>query len=172
MQVTEILTHTPLWVWGLLLYLVYVGVRLLSPTTVSPKGMLLMPSIFLLWGIYGIFNRLAMPWTALFIFAIALIVGLLLGKIVMAIQKPAMLDTETGMVQRPGSVVPIIVILLSFGCLYCLNVCAAYHPDSVKELNFTAIYSVISGLTSGFFWGMSWSILMKTFAGSVMRPAD
>lgn len=172
MQVTEILTHTPLWVWVLLVYLVYCGVRLLSPSTVSPKRMLLMPSIFLLWGIYGIFNRLYMPWAALLIFAVALLVGLLLGRALMAMQKPAMLDGETGMVQLPGSVVPIIFILLSFGCLYCLNVYAAYYPDSVKELNFTAIYSVTSGLTSGFFWGMSWAVLMKTFAGSVMRPAD
>lgn len=98
MQVTEILTHTPWWVWVLLVYLVYVGVRLLSPTTVSPKGMLLMPSIFLLWGIYGIFNKLAMPWTALLIFAVALIVGLLLGRILMAMQQPAIFDSGTGMV--------------------------------------------------------------------------
>ncbi|MDR2310825.1 MAG: hypothetical protein LBE54_07555 [Brucellaceae bacterium] len=172
MQVTEILTHTPWWVWVLLVYLVYVGVRLLSPTTVSPKGMLLMPSIFLLWGIYGIFNKLAMPWTALLIFAVALIVGLLLGRILMAMQQPAMLDSETGMVQRPGSVVPIIVILLNFGCLYGLSVYAAYHPNSLQELNFTAIYSVDLGLTSGFFWGISWVILMKAFASYDMHAAD
>jgi hypothetical protein len=172
MQLTEILTHTPWWVWVLLVYLVYRGICLLSPTSISPKRILLMPSIFLLWGIYGMFNKLAMPWTALFIFAIALIVGLLLGKTVMAMQQPAIFDSATGMVQRPGSVVPIIIILLNFGCLYSLNVYAAYHPDSLRELNFTAIYSVTSGLADGFFWGMSLAILMKAFAGYDMHPAD
>lgn len=171
MQLTEIVTHTPWWVWVLLLYLVYRGICLLSPTTVSPRGMLLMPSIFLLWGIYGIFNKLAMSWTALLIFAVALIVGLLLGKTVMAMQQPAIFDSVTGMVQRPGSVVPIIVILLNFCCIYSLNVYAGYYPDSLRELNFTAIYSVTSGLADGFFWGMSLTILMKAFTGSVMRPA-
>lgn len=113
-----------------------------------------------------------MPWVALLIFAIALIVGLLLGRILMTMQQPALLDSETGMVQRPGSVVPMIVILLNFSCLYSLNVYAAYHLDSVKELNFTAVYSVTSGLTSGFFWGISLAILMKAFAGYGMHPAD
>ncbi|MDM7850802.1 DUF6622 family protein [Pseudochrobactrum kiredjianiae] len=171
MQLTEIVTHTPWWVWVLLVYLVYRGICLLSMTNISPKRMLLMPSIFLIWGIYGMFNKLYMPWSALFIFAIALIVGLLLGKTVMAMQPPAIFDSTTGMVQRPGSVVPIIVILLNFGCLYSLNVYAGYHPDSLRELNFTAIYSVTSGLADGFFWGMSLTILMKAFTGSVMRPA-
>ncbi|WP_445378911.1 DUF6622 family protein [Pseudochrobactrum asaccharolyticum] len=172
MQLTEILTHTPWWVWVLLVYLVYRGICLLSPTNISPKRMLLMPSVFLLWSIYGMFNKLYMPWTAFFIFVFALIAGLLLGKTIMVMQQPAIFDRVTGMVQRPGSVVPIIAILLNFSCLYGMNVYAGYHPDSIRELNFTVIYSVTSGLADGFFWGMSLAVLIKAFTGYGMHAAD
>ena len=169
MQLIEIVMHTPWWVWVLLAYLIYSGVSLLSPNETSLWRMLLMPCIFLLWGIYGIFSKLHMPWTALLIYVAALIAGLFLGKFIMAKRRPAVLDAATGMVQRPGSKVPLVVVLFSFSCLYIVNVYAAYHPESPAELKFVVIYSLASGLAAGVFLGISIAGIMKALLGTVVR---
>ena len=171
MQLTEILTHTPWWVWVLLVYLVYCGVRLLSPNEISPHGMLLMPCIFLLWGVYGIFHKYSMPWTALLIFTGASLVGLFFGAVIAMRWRPVTFNKMTGMIQRPGSAMPLILILINFSCLYVLNVYAGYHPDSFTKMKFVAIYCIISGVANGLFWGMTVANLMKVQSDSTERFA-
>lgn len=169
MQIKEILINTPWWVWGLLAYLIYCGISLLSSNQTKPQKMLLIPCIFLIWSIYGIFSKFYMPWTALLFFVVALIAGYLLGKIIMMSQPPSTLNKETGMIHRSGSVIPLIIIITSFICLYVLNVYAALHPVSLAELKFTGIFSCASGLSSGLFWGIFVTNLTKAFGVKSVR---
>lgn len=172
MLLMEIVTHTPWWVWVLFVYLVYCGVRLLSPREISRRQILLMPGIFLLWAVYGIFNKFYMPWTALLIFIAASLVGLLFGAVIAMKWWPVTLNKAKGVIQSSGSVIPLVFILINFSCLYVLNVYAAYHPASFADLQFTAVYSAASGVANGLFWGMSLANLRQAFAGRDMRSAD
>lgn len=169
MQIKEILINTPWWVWVLFAYLVYRGISLLSPNQISPQRMLLMPCIFLIWSVYGIFSRLDMPWMALLVFMLALAAGMLLGRIIMRGQPCAIVDSNTGMIQRPGSVIPLIIILMNFSFLYILNVYAGYHPESLAEIKFTVIFSAASGLADGLFWGIFVTNLTKAFGVKSVR---
>lgn len=164
MQIKEILINTPWWVWALFVYLVYRGISLLSPNQISPQRMLIMPCIFLIWSVYGIFNKLHMPWLALLVFAIAIVAGLLVGRIIMQGQPAATKNVETGMIHRAGSVIPLIIILVNFSFQYIFNNYAAFHPNAVAELNFIIIYSAICGLADGLFWGVFVTNLTKSIS--------
>lgn len=172
MRLTEIVTHTPWWVWVLFVYLVYCGVRHLSPREFSCRQILLMPGIFLLWAVYGIFNKFYMPWMALLIFVAASLAGLLLGAVIAMKWRSVSLSKAKGMIQCPGSVIPLVFILINFSCLYVLNVYAAYHQDSFVSLSFTAVYSAASGVANGLFWGMSLATLGQALAIFAIQPAD
>lgn len=162
MQIKEILINTPWWVWGLFIYLVYRGIALLSPNEISPQRMLIMPCLFLVWSVYGIFHKLHMPWLALLVFAVAIGAGLLTGRIIMLGQPAAIRNTETGIIHRAGSTIPLIIILVNFSFQYILNVYIAFHPNAVAELNFTIFYSAVCGLADGLFWGVFVANLTKS----------
>ncbi len=53
MFVITVLRHTPIWVWVLLAFLIYRGIMMLRPREVSPSRMLIIPVVFLVWGLTG-----------------------------------------------------------------------------------------------------------------------
>lgn len=59
-----ILRHTPYWVWTILGYLIYVGVKASRPRQQSLVRMLVVPMIFMVWGISAIFHTLRLPLEA------------------------------------------------------------------------------------------------------------
>ncbi|MFJ5457730.1 DUF6622 family protein [Pectobacterium sp. CHL-2024] len=59
-----ILRHTPYWVWIVLGYLIYAGVKASQPRQQSLVRMLVVPMIFMAWGISAIFHTLQLPLAA------------------------------------------------------------------------------------------------------------
>lgn len=49
--VSGIVTHTPLWAWLLLAYLVCQGIKAMQPRTTSVWRALILPVIFIVWGV-------------------------------------------------------------------------------------------------------------------------
>ena len=46
-----IITHTPLWAWALLAYLVWQGIKGMQPRTTTIWRALIVPAIFIVWGL-------------------------------------------------------------------------------------------------------------------------
>nr|WP_234932178.1 DUF6622 family protein [Pectobacterium carotovorum] len=74
-----ILRHTPYWVWIVLGYLIYVGVKASRPRQQSLARMLVVPMVFMVWGISAIFHTLRLPLAAAGGFLLALTIGLCIG---------------------------------------------------------------------------------------------
>lgn len=49
-----ILTHTPVWVWVLFIFLVSRGLNARKPATVTLEKLAIIPAIFLIWDIYDL----------------------------------------------------------------------------------------------------------------------
>jgi hypothetical protein len=50
----QILIHTPVWVWPLLAYLVWMGIKAMRPRTTAVQRSLIVPAIFIIWGLSGL----------------------------------------------------------------------------------------------------------------------
>jgi len=89
----QILTHTPIWVFPLLAWLVWQGIKAMRPRTVTIWRSLIVPAIFIVWGLSRLFSRqqdvmwLFVSWLAAA--AILLVIGLLTAR-------PIELDHTTG----------------------------------------------------------------------------
>nr|UKE83615.1 hypothetical protein KXZ65_21600 [Pectobacterium sp. PL152] len=74
-----ILRHTPYWVWIVLGYLIYAGIKASQPRRQSLARMLVVPIVFMVWGVSAIFHTLLIPLAAAGGFLLTLIVGLGIG---------------------------------------------------------------------------------------------
>jgi hypothetical protein len=146
---------TPLWVWLLLAFLIYRGAKALGPSTVTPWRMLLLPVIFFVWAFMGILSGLQDVSIALTTFTAALAAGGVLGWQLVRRQPGVKLDPDSGLVRRPGSSIPLVLICIGFSLKYTLSVFLARRPELGGMSGFCALYGALSGAVDGAFWGVT-----------------
>jgi uncharacterized protein DUF6622 len=152
----QILIHTPLWVWPLLAYLVWQGIKAMRPRKVTVHRSLIMPAIFIVWGLSGLVSRSADNiWPLVAWLAAALV----LGSTGFLTAKPFELDHTTGEIERPGSVVPLIRNLSIFALQYTVRVIMAIDPDA---RTIAAVAGrVVGGAMTGYFLGRTVALLLQ-----------
>jgi len=156
----EIVTHTPWWVFALLAYVIWMGVKGLRPRTLPLARMFITPVVFIVWGVLGAAGRHLPPGLN----AAAWIGGAVLGVIPGALTSPRRieLDRALNLVHVEGSPFPLVRNLTIFGLRYGLAVAAAIsHGD---DLGLAVVATAVSGLSAGYFvgWsGMFWRRLAR-----------
>jgi len=151
----QILTHTPLWVWGLLAYLVWQGIKAMQPRTIPIWRALIVPVVFIVWGISHIgFGHQDNVWPLLTWNAAALVllpVGVLTPR-------PFEVDHKTGEIIRPGSAFALIRNLIVFSAQYAVGVISAI--DAGDRAMAIIAGRAISGATAGYFIGSTIALLL------------
>jgi hypothetical protein len=152
----QVLIHTPLWVFPLLAYLVWQGIKAMRPRTTSIGRSLIVPSVFIVWGASGLLlRRYDTMWPLVSWIAAALTlmpIGLLTAR-------PLEIDAATGEITRPGSVVPLIRNVTVFALQYTVAVIAAVDPGDRTIA--AVIGRAISGATTGYFVGRTIALLRQ-----------
>jgi hypothetical protein len=150
-----ILTHTPIWVFALLGYLVWQGYQSLWPRTQPLWRMLIVPVMFFLMGLSRLVLTYNDGWESLLAWFVAalLFVSLALyrGARLLAI------DRQKGLVTRPGSPIPLIRNVTVFLLQYAIAAAAALHLDG--HIAAALIGRAISGATAGYFAGRTVSLI-------------
>ena len=160
----QILIHTPIWVFPLFAYLVWLGIKAMRPRTVTIWRSLIVPAVFIVWGLSRLLSRQQdvmwplIAWLAAA--AVLLMAGLLTAR-------PLELDHTTGEIKRPGSVVPLIRNVTVFALQYTVAVIAAVDPHDATTAAIAG--RVISGGTTGYFLGRTIALLRQYFR---QRKAD
>ncbi|WP_025918637.1 DUF6622 family protein [Pectobacterium parmentieri] len=152
-----ILRHTPYWVWVVLGYLIYAGVKASHPRRQSLARMLVAPAIFMVWGISSIFHTLMPPLAAASGFLLMLIVGLGLGWI-WGVASGTYLP-EPRCFQRTGSWWPLVLMLLTFCSRFYFSVQLSRFPMLAHDTVFCLLSGAASGITAGIFSGVSLRLL-------------
>src|SRR3954447_21733907 len=153
----QILTHTPLWVFPLFAYLVWLGIKAMRPRTVTIWRSLIVPAVFIVWGLSRLLSGrdFAAPLAAwLGAAAALLVVGLLTAR-------PLELDHTSGEIKRPGSVVPLIRNITVFALQYTITVIAAVDPHDATTA--AIVGRAVSGGMTGYFLGRTIALLRQYF---------
>ena len=153
--VRGILSGTPLWVWVLFAYLMWLGSRSLKPSQVPVRKVAVLPVVFIVWGLSGL-TRHPFPAEAIAAFwlgglAGGLLLGLASGPRLLAVDRDG-----GGIIHFPASPLPLIRNLLIFGAHYVLNVLLALRPADAASLMQADI--AVSGASAGYFVG--WAFML------------
>jgi hypothetical protein len=160
MTIAEILSHTPVWVWVLLAFIVSRGVTALHAREIAPRLALIVPVIFLLWGLSGLLNSRGLGLDVT-LFVVWLAIGGIGGAVLARLTPTPQLLPATGLLVMPGSAVPLVLILAAFVVKYALAVAITTASDATEHAEMVSIGACVGGLFAGLFWGRTLALLRR-----------
>ena len=160
-----IIAGTPLWVWALLAFLLFIGIRGLKSTTASFARLAILPIVFLVWGLSGFATNYGFRPFGIAVWIAALVVGAGFGWL-LARSIEIRADRERGLIRLPGNALNLVLILIIFATKYTLGVLAGLRPSITGELLYMATDVGVSGLLTGMFAGRLLGLWRKYQAAS------
>ena len=151
----QVVIHTPPWVWILLAYLVWQGIKSMQPRKAPIWRALIVPIVFIAWGVSRIgFGHQDSQWPLVAWIAAALVL-LPLGVLT---PRPFDVDHKTGEIIRPGSAFALVRNLVVFTLQYTVSVISAV--DAGDRALAIIVGRAISGATAGYFFGSMIALLL------------
>ena len=162
----QIITHTPLWVWGLLTALLALGLYQSRDRQVRPLQLLALPLALLALGLSSLAPRFAaQPVLAVFWLA-ALGASLLMG-LRLPVAAGTHWNAATQRLHLAGSWFPLVLILVIFTLRYTAAVSLAMHPAWQHDLSVQAPLSLAFGALSGLFLGRALGLRRLVTTGTM-----
>ena len=154
----DILAHIPLFVWGILAAIVAMGVRMSRPMTMSTKRVVILPLVWLAFGIWGVNSASGLLSVAGLAWAAGIASGV---AVIRAIGWPGQVsfDAAADRFQVRGSWVPLGLMLSIFVLKAYAAMTLAMHAGVAHQMGFIAGTSIAFGFLSGCFLGRSINIL-------------
>ena len=149
-MITQIFTHTPIWVFLLFAFLIIFGFMQTRSRTVSRMPALLLPGGMIalsLAGIYSSFGLMPLPFAA---WGVALMSTAAIGYLLFR-DKRISYDQQTQKFFIPGSWLPFAVIMAIFLTKYVFAVMRGFSANIIAEPTFIGSLCVAYGIFSGYF---------------------
>jgi len=160
---TQILTHTPLWVFGLFFGLVYLGYLQSRTRRVSRGRLIVLPIAMLAWSLYSVWSTFDAHLTALAAWACAWVAVVAIA-LVRAPSRRASYDAAARQFTVAGSGVPLALMMGIFFFKYAVAVVHATQPSVLDTNVVVALVAGTYGLFSGLFMARALRVL------AVMKP--
>ena len=149
----DLLHRTPLWVWALFAVLLYRGIRALRPRRMSVARTFLLPILFLAWVLVSIHSEVTDLQSAYEAFAAGAAVGGVIGWVLWLRAGRATYYPDTRMIERPGSAITLVLLVLAFVSKFALMAMLAQDHGLAANAAFSAAFGGLSGWVDGMFWG-------------------
>jgi hypothetical protein len=167
-MLSAIVKHTPIWVWGLLAALLWLGIRQMFPRSVGTRQVLLLPlgmAVFSAYGLASAFGGSAGVVTTWLLTAVAVAVASLLWRPL----APTSIryDAAQGRLHLPGSAMPLALILGIFLTKYIVGVELALQPALAHDTGVALQVAVLYGVFNGVFAARAarlWRLAQRTTA--------
>ncbi len=161
----DIVTHTPLWVWGGLALLVFMGLKQTVARDVSATRLWLVPIVMGGYSFYGSWSSFGGVGQAFA--ATAWIVGAALGFAANGkLDLPRQVAVnDDGSFRIGGSFAPLVLFVSIFLLRYAIGVTLAVAPELAHDLPFALFASLAGGVPTGLLVARSRKVL------STPRPA-
>ncbi|MBB3121570.1 DUF6622 family protein [Pseudoduganella violacea] len=153
----QTLSHTPVYVWAILVFLLYRGVAASKDRVLSYRGAFIIPGVMLVLGGQSVAHGFGLETPA----GAAWILGMLIGAGLMWMRSgPVRVDRVAGVVLQRGSWMPLVLMMAVFCCKYAVAVALSIQPALRGDLRFALPACLALGLFSGAFLGR----LLRTVA--------
>ena len=164
-MIQQIISHTPVYVWALLAFLIYRGVMAAKDRELPLAKLFIIPVVMLVisltsmnghgllgagvWGVWlaGMLAAVLLTWAA--------------GGGGMVVNRDA------GTIALRGSWMPLLLMIAIFVTKYTVAVVSAMHPEMQRQLLFVVAVNGLFGVFNGVFIGR----LLRCVAAYMRQPA-
>jgi hypothetical protein len=147
----EIVSGAPWWVYVLLIYLVSMGIKSTKPRTVTIQKVILLPTLFVAWALYGLHGKILLGFVILIpLWILFLGLGAYLGIMEVRSWKISK-NRQKGEITIPGNFSTLVLIVLIFALKFFWGYVYATQPDIPDWIYFAD--TLTSALVTGFFVG-------------------
>jgi hypothetical protein len=147
----QILTHTPLYVWAILAFLVYRGMAAMRDRDVEVRKLVIIPAVMLVLSLQDIGAKFGLGGWALAAWALAA-AGVALAAGLAGPERIAA-STVPGRVRVRGSRLPLVMMLAVFFTKYVASVTLAVAPQLRQDTLFACAVCALFGVFNGWFIG-------------------
>jgi len=156
-MLTQIISHTPTWVFALFIGLVALGYRQSKDRMISKNTLVILPIVMVALAINGELRTFNLQLSALFTWFLAAAVSYGLVKQFIAIQ--ARYIEEQQLFVLKGSWLPLMLMMGIFLTKYIVGTLLATEAKIITTTEFMVIVSVLYGAFSGIFIARAHKIL-------------
>lgn len=149
-MIYQIVTHTPLWVWGLLAALLWLGLSQTVARTVGLGRVTILPLAMAGFSLYGTVSAFGTQPQAIAAYGLAAVA---MAFFIMNRPLPAGVryDAAARTFSMPGSWVPFALIMGAFTVKYVAGVAVGLNPPLARDATFALAMGLASGAVSGMF---------------------
>lgn len=147
----QILSHTPLYVWAILAFLVWRGVAELREREIAVARMFVLPLVMLALSLHDIARKFGLDAIALTTWMAAFAASALLAWRFCRVRVSP--GTAPGRVRVAGSAMPLVLMLSIFAVKYATSVLLAVRPDLVGQSVVVTVVCAAFGVFNGYFLG-------------------
>jgi|ERR1700674_371419 len=151
-MIFQIIAGTPWWVWILFLFLLWIGIRALKTSIAPFWRLLILPTVFFVWGVVGVVMRYPITATSLGLWLIAFAFGVGLG-VLTAANTAVRADRSHRLIEIPGNKFTLVLILVIFVTKYAFGVLQGMQPGIVADPRYFVADLGVSGLLAGMWAG-------------------
>lgn len=149
-MIQQIISHTPLYVWALLGFLVYRGLLASKDREVALGKLFIIPVVMLVISLAGMPRAGALGNAVWALWLAAMLAG---AALTFKLGKPVVVHRAAGTVLQRGSWAPLVLMLAIFVTKYAVAVFSTMHPEALRQLGFVVTVTLLFGLFNGVFVG-------------------
>ncbi len=163
----QIVVNTPLWVWPLMLFVLWLGWRGLQPRVIPPARLAILPLVGVATSLAGIAQSLQ-PGLALAGWAAALLAALPLGWAIGS-RRAVRLRPEDGRLEVAGGWFVLGFAVSIFVVRYTLGVLSGVMPHLRAEPFWIVLSGGVGGAVTGIGLGWLANLLLRAWRPAVLR---
>ncbi len=150
-MIFQILVHTPVWVWMILVFLIYRGLLASRDRELSRLQTCVVPVVFLWLSLDGITRSFGAQDGALLAWLVGAVTGIAIAWLSFDPQRMSLLaDGKTVFIR--GSWKPMLLMLAIFLTKYATGIVLALQPTRARDLGFVVAVCLLYGMCNGMFF--------------------
>lgn len=163
----QIITHTPLWVWAILAFLMYRGFLASKDRELGLRAIFVIPAVMLVLSLQGIAGSFGFTEASVASWVASVLLGSVISWKSVNNTNVRVLPEKASVFYR-GSWAPMALMMAIFLVKYCVNVIIAINPSLRLDTSFIAAVCLAYGLFNGLFLGKMLKVLMMFKQQSAM----
>lgn len=148
----QAIIHTPIWVYFLFAYLIFVGIKASRTRTVSIKKLLIIPIIFACLSVHTLVTAFDVNSLVISTWLVTTLIGVLVGWL-LVYRYQLIVDRKNLTITVPGNWLTLSIILIVFLSKYYFGYELAVDPELARQSAFELGLLIVTGICSGLLIG-------------------